>query len=39
MNRKSSDKCKSIRKKTRAVRKGYIDKDNLNKETYAYGGF
>ena len=39
MNRKSSDKCKSIRKKKRAVRKGYTDKDNLNKETYAYGGF
>ena len=39
MNRKSTDKCKKIRKKTRAIAKGYQDKDSEETPTYIPGGF
>ena len=37
MNRKSSDKCKSVRKNS-GQRKGFTDKDNEKPETYSAGG-
>ena len=38
MNRKSTDKCKSVRKYISGQRKVFTDKDNEKPETYSAGG-